>query len=223
MGRTWVRQFLAQYLSLTFDLGYREDYELNALLEIVPSEWRLREGGKFIYENDSRVPRIRCAHYKFDDFFIGKPIILLTRGIEDTLVSFYYWWLREGTIGAFARDGVADVVDWLGGWELGLPKTERYLHVTYEDLWADAGGSFRAIIDFIGLPFDSGHFYTALERASFDRMRKDQEGMAVERVRKGIVGGYKDELSPEDIAFIQERIKAYSVGHFGKEFDARQR
>ena len=50
------------------------------------------------------------------------------------------------------------------------------------------------------------HFHAALERASFDQMRKDQEGTTVERVRKGIVGGYKDELSPEDIAFIQERI-----------------
>ena len=211
-GRTWIKQFLAQYLSLTFKLGYQEGFNVNELMKIVPSEWFLRRypATAFIYGDDPRVPRIRFTHYAFHDLFIGRPVIWLTRGVEDTLVSCWYHQGCPETGGGFVRGLVGHYVDWMTGWLEGISETSRWLHITYEGLWADTASEFRNIIDFIGLPYNKEYFSKALFRASFDQMRKDQEasGVKEERARRGVVGGYRDELSPEDIKFIRDAIRA---------------
>ena len=210
-GRTWIKQFLAQYLSLTFSLGYREDFDLIDLMRIVPSEWALRlqpESPKRSYLKNPAVPRVRFSHYGFHRIFIGRPVIWLTRGVEDTLVSMWHDGGRQGKIGDFVREKVGGYIDWMTGWIAGIPQASRWLHVTYEELSAGAQKGFRDILEFIGLPFDSPHFFTATYRASFDKMKKDEEGTTVERVRRGIVGGYRDELSPGDIKFIRNAVRA---------------
>jgi len=204
-GRTWVKQFLAQYISLTFDLGYREDYDLMALMTIVPSEWFLQAypEAAFTYRDDARVPRVRFSHLAFHDRFVGRPVIFLTRGVEDTLVSCWHHDGCPGPIGEYVRRVLPEYLKWIAGWDVGLAQVERCLPITYEGLWENAKKEFSLILSFIGLPFDSAHFQMALERASFDQMRKDQEGTDYDRVRRGVVGGYKHELSAEDIAFIE--------------------
>ena len=201
-GRTWVKQFLAQYMSELFSLGYRKDYDLMSLMAIVPSEWKLAAfPTPFPYGPE--VPRVRFSHTLFDDRYVDMPVIRLKRGIEDTLVSYYYHTPKDVKIGPWARSMVHEVIYYYKNWDANWSRVGRGMTLSYEDLWEDAKGSFHAILDFIGLPFDSKHFYAALERASFDQMQKEDKGI---RVRRGVVGGYKDELSPEDIAFIQERI-----------------
>ncbi|MBU0791556.1 MAG: sulfotransferase domain-containing protein [Gammaproteobacteria bacterium] len=210
-GRTWIKQFLAQYLSLTFNLDYREDYDLIDLMRIVPSEWmlRLHPGGiRLDYFKNPAIPCVRFSHFPFDDTFAGKPVIWLTRGIEDTLVSLWHNDGCPGEIGSFVREKVEDYTNWMMGWIAGIELTSRWLHVTYEGLLEDTWQGFHDIIRFIGLPCEEDNFYIAIRRASFDAMRRDQEGSKVERVRRGIVGGYRDELLPEDVEFIRGAVRA---------------
>lgn len=209
MGRTWVKQFLAQYMSLLFDLGYTKKFELESLMSIVPSEWLLAsEPDLFVYKGDLRVPRVRFVHYQFGPMFVNMPVILLTRGIEDTLVSLYYPGAREETISECVRGRLGAVIVWLNGWWKGLPQTERFLHITYENMRENSAREFRAVVDFIGFEYNPEHFREALRRASFEQMKKDQGNAtgARVRVRKGVVGGYRTDLSEEDVKFIQNTM-----------------
>jgi len=201
-----VRQFLAQYMSLVFDLGYTEKYDLLKLMTIVPAEWFLSEHPNCFKYADARIPRIRCTHYEYGARFKGKPIIWLTRGIEDTLVSYYYHWQREESVNEFVCNTVDEYINWHNTWYYALQEM-RHLHIQYEWL-AKRLYWWTRLVQFCRLPLDYVHLATALERSSFESMKKDQEGTTEERVRKGKIGGYTDELSPDTIAFIEEKKKA---------------
>jgi hypothetical protein len=206
-GRTWVRQFLAQYMSLVFDLGYTEKYDLLKLMTIVPAEWFLSEHPNcFKYADDLRVPRIRCTHYEYGARFKGKPIIWLTRGIEDTLVSYYYHWKREESVNEFVCNTVDEYIRWHNLWHLALQEMP-HLHIAYEWLTRDSTYWWMRIVNFCGFPLDYAKMAIALERSSFEYMKACQEGTTEVRVRKGKVGGYEDELSAETIAFLAEKKK----------------
>jgi hypothetical protein len=204
-GRTWVRQFLAQYMSLVYDLGYTEKYDLTKLLGIVPAEWMMvLHPVPFKYQG--RIPRVRCSHFLPDGRVKGQRIIWLTRGAEDTLVSYYYHRQRVEQISEFVRSRVHELVFYYNEWDEAL-WDQDYLPITYEQLLGNPKWWFRAIIMFVGLEWDERHFATALERASFQNMRRDQAGSGDERIRKGVVGGYKAELAQEDIEYIRGIVK----------------
>lgn len=87
------------------------------------------------------------------------------------------------------------------------PQTQM-LTVRYEDLIADTLGQLRRVCDFIGIDRSESMLQSAREQASFQAMRdKEQTPLWVKRpkwkdaneffVRRGVVGSYKDEMSPE--------------------------
>lgn len=199
-------------MNLVFDLGYTEKYDLMKLMTIVPAEWFLSEHPNcFKYTDDARIPRIRCTHYEYGARFEGFPIIWLRRGMEDTLVSYYYHWKREENVNEFVRNTVDEYIKWHNLWYYALQEM-RSLHIEYEWLNVMRTGVrdtywWIRIIQFCRLPLNYGKLAIALERSSFESMKADQEGTTEERVRKGKIGGYKDELSPETIAFIAEKKK----------------
>ena len=204
-GRTWVRQFLAQYMSLVYGLGYTENYDLMKLMTIVPAEWWLvTHPNCFKYEG--QIPRVRSMHFLPDERVRGKPVIWLTRNPHDTLVSYYYHEPRTVPMSEFVRSMVHELVFYYNAWDEETSLSGR-LHVTYEGLHNANNWWFRAIVHYIGLEWNAEHFETALERSAFRSMRKDQEGTTVERVRKGVIGGYKDELAEQDIAYVENIVK----------------
>ena len=207
-GRTWLRVMLDQY-------G-------------VPLEWthagadhgKARPFGKL----DTSEAR------KFD------RILFLHRDPRDTVVSGYYQkaFRRGGYVGTmsdFIRDprhGLDKIMRYNRMW-LGLARSRaNTLTESYENLQADTEATLARIVDFFGKPVDPGRVREIVEANRFEKMQaRERDGFYARtygrsltpadpsqpdsfKVRKGRIGGYREELSSEDIAYCDATVANFA-------------
>jgi hypothetical protein len=94
--------------------------------------------------------------------------------------------------------------------------------VRYEDMKEDATRELARVLSFGGLDLPGSAVESAVEAARFDRMRKLEEkfgpvwpGSGEERtVRRGTVGGWRDELDERTLAAI-ERVYGATMDRVG--------
>ncbi|HUF86078.1 MAG TPA: sulfotransferase domain-containing protein [Thermohalobaculum sp.] len=92
------------------------------------------------------------------------------------------------------------------GWT-GAPGLPRHV-MRYEDIAADPAGAFRALFRFLRLGVDVDRLKRALDAASFDTLRRQEEERGfIERppgmerfFHRGRPGGWRDELTPAQVA-----------------------
>jgi len=105
--------------------------------------------------------------------------------------------------------------------------------VAYEDLHRDALGSLRSVLDFLdAAPVSDEVLRSAVEYGRFENMQRlEREATFDEfnkrlvvrnpgdpesfKTRKGEVGGYRDYLSADEIAYLEERIAALQPPELG--------
>lgn len=94
-------------------------------------------------------------------------------------------------------------------WRRALPYDQFALR--YEDLLADPGRWFQAVLNFFGLLFDRGRFNDAMDLTTFDRLRAAEEKHGYDAksakqsrfFRKGKAGGWRDVLGAAQAARIE--------------------
>lgn len=121
-------------------------------------------------------------------------------------------------------------------WAAHYHDTKGFLLWRYEDVCADPAGKLEELLGFIGEKINPASITEAVEFASFNNMkamelsgqkliyqssgfnafgdgpRDDPNSF---HVRKGEVGGYKNELSPEFVIQLEQRIKTEMPEFFG--------
>jgi hypothetical protein len=223
-GRTWLRFFLRHYLcssaGLDFSIHLRSD-EPSSLPRIRFSHdlWehvtapRLRDRlfGKFLIPPERR----RRAR-----------IVLAVRDLRDVMVSLHLQLTKRhfrsgacfsGTRYEMICDrrfGIERAVDITNAWLREWRRSGRYLLWSYEECRADPERVFAGVLGFLGVPLDPGRLRQSIEFSSFDRMqqmeRSDAFGDTVLRpgdprdpdsykVRRGVVGGYRDTLEEREL------------------------
>jgi hypothetical protein len=188
---------------------------------------------RFMHDQGSWVPAPpRLDRLVFDHAtFKGKRVVFLVRDPRDVLVSsWYHLHYREniftGDLSTFIRDplvGVRKVIEFMNLWLTHKDACADFLLLRYEDLHSEPASSFERLLRFFGLDPDPGLIEDAVAANQFDRMRKTeltgslrepwmQPGSAdlvrSLKVRKGKVGGFRDELSAPDIEFLDREIAA---------------
>lgn len=162
--------------------------------------------------------------------FGEKKVIFLTRDVRDLIVSSYHALRKrdkvfEGSLGDFIRSdefGVRRILQFYKIWADNRHVPKEFLLIRYEELHSDAQGQLRKVLDFIGAEHISeACIEAAVEFARFDNMKrmeqtdffqtdllrpKDPSDKNSFKVRRGLVGGYKDELSQDDIDYIDAVI-----------------
>ncbi len=103
--------------------------------------------------------------------------------------------------------------DWVARIEAArsAAKGRAYMEIRYEDLHADTFRHALEIFRFIGAPEDPEMVRAAMEAASFERLsggRKRGERDATSHYRRGEVGGWRDEMTPEEIAIAERNAGA---------------
>jgi hypothetical protein len=155
-----------------------------------------------------------------------------------------FWWFQkkrkethsrfQGTLAEFLEQeigGFDTLLRYYAVWEKARHTPASFLLVRYEDLQADPAGQLRRVLDFIGLPqITDAEVKEAVEYASFRNMRKIESGEEVKsfklkagdvndpnsyKVRRGKVGGYRDELTPDQIARLDARMAAALPAYYG--------
>jgi len=115
-----------------------------------------------------------------------------------------------------------------------VPK--QFLLLRYEDVQTDPVAQLRRVLDFMGLSaIPDAVVKEAAEYASFANMQKIEGGEQSQsyklkpgdpsdlnsfKVRRGKVGGYRDELTPAEIAQLERKMAASLTDYFGYEPNA---
>ncbi len=224
-GRTWLRMILGHYLNSVFKLNV--NVNLQSVFTLLPNDnTGLKGFNNYQFSHMKNIPRIIWSHSRYKNkYFEDKPYILLLRSIFDTVVSDFFHTRHlfgyEGSLSQFIRDeqgGFAKYCNYLNYW--GEKSDQKpALVITYEQLHENTIKQCRGLIEALGIPVNMEGLEQAIELSSFNKMRDSEESHGVAdlkkaisdsegvRVRKGIVGGYKDYMNESDIRYIKSEIK----------------
>ncbi len=227
-GRTWLRVILGRAIQLHYARQWGKRSPLNNV--------NLHDLFSFS-ERVPTLPSIKPMHEKYRQFgnsYECQKVILLVRDPRDAIISRYHQHKDE----LVAKLGYDDLdryicesdeftayIQFYNDWHQHRDSAKAFLLVRYEDMKADTLQSVQRVCDFLGLPLTSADILEAIDYASFKNMRKmEVEGSTQVRsgvmsardiadvdsfkVRKGLIGGYRDELQPKSIAWVDNAISA---------------
>jgi len=224
-GRTWLTLLLSR--ALANHVGARSvDYLATDMLPGVEGLPRIR-----ISHDDDPHWKTPRSLVRSKRRYRDQKVILLVRDPRDVVVSMYFERSRrerafDGSLREFLhepRGSLETILAYYNVWAEQRTSVKDLCLVRYEDLQADAAGSLRRILAFIGLAgVSDADVAEAVEFASFENMRSMEVGDVLGsgrlrardprdgesyKTRKGKVGGYVDYLRPAEIAWVEARIR----------------
>jgi hypothetical protein len=131
---------------------------------------------------------------------------------------------RTVTMWDFVRHsdiGLPSLIDYENTWTANIAALEHGLLVRYEDLRAEPTANLMKIVRLMGEQFTEDEVREAAEWGSFDNLRQleakgtfKQGGMKLRnaddpstfKVRRGKVGGYRDDFEPEQVAELEQLL-----------------
>jgi len=224
-GKTWLRMMLSKVLSEKFNIKkIKLDLQYMTLFKKGAPNILISHGGSI--KDNNKI--------NFQKIFKNKKIIFLVRDPRDIVVSLYHGSRTRdktydgGNISTFIRDGnsgFSKIINFMNAWANDLQNRNRdnYIIIKYENLKKDAARELRRIFNFMELDIEDHYLHEAVNYGSFDNMRKLEVQQEIKdyrmlpgnlndpnsfRTRKGKIGSHKEELSMEDIGYInQEMLK----------------
>jgi hypothetical protein len=223
-GVTWFRYMVALAVSELLERPDVATVEVSALLQdagLPPVRWS-HNGGALIFENGSRTPERALFSLPWVLGFQAKRVLLLVRDPRDVAVSYFHQVSRRsdrpldvGTIDEFYADplrGVRRSAFYLRRWERSKRLTKDLHVLRYESLLSgDAAALSDALSFVLQRAIDVSVGRSILERSNSASMREKERLGEIEgmrsfgdgandlKVRRAVVRGYRDELSPASI------------------------
>lgn len=168
----------------------------------------------------------------------NKKVILLIRNALDTVVSSFWHVtkrhmildglpLYHGSLDDFVfneKFGLPKIVAFYSSWYRAQHIPKDFLLVSFERLRRDTIGELSRIIQFLELPMVPAGIESTVENTRFEKMKKREQNLEFEdpvlrpadpndpmsyKVRKGKIGGFKEELSLDTIAKAREYLLPY--------------
>ncbi|MGC1308769.1 MAG: sulfotransferase domain-containing protein [Phormidesmis sp.] len=219
-GRTWLRVILGRALQLHYaHISGIEAVNLHDLFSFS--------------ERIPTLPAIKPMHEKYGQFgnrYEQQKVILLVRDPRDALVSRYHQHKDELGFDSLDRyvcesSDLHAYIQFYNDWQTHRDSAKDLLLVRYEDMKENTFHEVQRVGNFLELPLTPTEIHQAIDYASFQNMRKmEVEGTSQVRtkvmsardisnpesfkVRKGTIGGYRAELAPEAIAFVDSTVSA---------------
>jgi Sulfotransferase domain len=121
--------------------------------------------------------------------------------------------------------GLPKVIGFMNLWAKEAPRIKDFTIVRYEDLRARPEETLARLLDFLGTPATGAQVADAVKFASYDNMKqmeqqrvfwlsggrlvpKDRSNPNSYKVRRGKVGGYRDDFEPAQLAQIDRLVEA---------------
>lgn len=225
-GRTWLRAFLCAYFCKKtghdFTL-YPDRYGDPQIPRIVYSHdmfeqrtkarlWDKLRGKYLVPARELRRARVILLARDPRDAFVSLHA-QLTRRTRETDES-----LKGKAIAELLRDpafGIESIVNVMNDWLAEFLDLPSFALARYETLRADPAVQFRRVLQLVGEPEPSAAaFAHALQFSDFDNMKKLESAGAFDskilrpgdagdpesfKVRRGLVGGYRESFSADDL------------------------
>jgi len=166
----------------------------------------------------------------------------------------YYYKCYDGTVSEFirykydankpdpgkrkARFGIMPIINYMNSWQKNSHILDSSFLLTYEDMKNDTLSNLNELCAYLELPVKKELLNDVIEYCHFSNMRKLEEKNELDwkaldssdsikgyKTRKGKAGGYIEELSNEDILYIEDLLfsklnSAYSRYLYRTEFNA---
>ena len=142
----------------------------------------------------------------------------------------------------FAREselGVSAMIDYLNAWHERLKGSRNAHRISYESMRRDPQAILVKLLELYGESYTPEQISQTLEFSSFDNLQRLEDaghfqagGLARQRgrdpttrkVRRGKIGGYRDDFTPEQVAELDDLVERHldpSFGYSPAEFGAR--
>ena len=179
----------------------------------------------FEYNDGSRPPLDFDFSARLSRSATVDRIVYLHRDPRDVMVSLFFqvtgrfkdFFGYRGSISEFIRDpyfGAHNLAEFQRQWD-EISARGRILRVTYEQCHAHFESVLMATLSYYEIPVSAASLTRVAQDASFQAMKRVEESGTFEepwlrnrnespKVRRGAVGGFRDELSPPDIAFLND-------------------
>lgn len=218
-GRTWLRMIIGKYISKKYNLEEEDSLTYGKELEKLGLKNLFHTHASYTWEKEDITLK---------DLY-NKPIILLSRNVNDTIVSYYHHIkyrlgqkrAYKGNISDFIKSnkGVKQIKEFYKNIE-----NMNFIYKTsYEELHANGFEVCKNILEILGEKVDDNILKESIEFCEFSNMQKYEKesklaiSTAVKinvndkktfKVREGKVNNYKKYLSNEDIEYIEKVIKS---------------
>ena len=222
VGRTWLRALVGRALVMHYGLPEERVLETERLVATLglPVLGFDHDGSGLMGRRTWRDLSADKSEYR------ANRVLLMGRDVRDTLVSAYFHATRrigefDGPIAPFVRSerfGVDKVLTFYRQWHAARSVPREFMFLRYESLHTEPVAALRRVLDFLGARGVPGAtLAAAVEFARFDNLRRAEaenrfrspslkaaSGADPEsfKVRKGKVGGFRDYLAGDDIAYI---------------------
>jgi len=231
-GRTWLRLLIVKALADGFGLGMDlgRDLEPAELAAAAPDSLPTIA---FLHAGDpgGRTPAELSTSARARSWYADRRIVFMTRDLRDVVVSFYFQRTRRddnpyrGTLSDFLteeRGGLRSAIAYWNGWHADRHTPAAFLATSYERLSTDPVAELGRVLAFAGVPsLGSGTLAAAARYGDFANMRmlESTDALATERLRpgdpadpesyktrRGVVGGYRDYLTPGEIDLVNDLV-----------------
>ncbi|HEU0030821.1 MAG TPA: sulfotransferase domain-containing protein [Kofleriaceae bacterium] len=223
-GRTWLRLMMGKALADELHLDI-DPMDLARFYQHAKQLPRMR-----VTHDDNPQLKRPDEVERDKTHYAGKDIIFLVRDPRDTMISYYFQASRRrdrfhGTPGEFLRHDVGSldtIIAYYNVWAEARTIPRSFTLVRYEDLHKDPVTEVERCLRVVGTVPPRAVVEAAVEFSRFDNMRKLEAQAAKDaaarlkpgdaadtesfKTRKGKVGGFREYLSPDEIAYLNERI-----------------
>tara|TARA_Y100001978_G_scaffold188531_1_gene190007 strand:- start:973 stop:1776 length:804 start_codon:yes stop_codon:yes gene_type:complete len=230
VGRTWLKFMLNKIYADLINDNNQASINLKKQAGNLPVLKDTHDWSEIIIESGYRPDPLKLFKYSKRYFYHRSKVIHLIRDPRDTIVSHFHQVTKRAknpfvfdSISHFLRDpiyGFSRIIKFYTLWSKNESVPKDYLLIKYENLKHNGIPELRKIVDFLGLENVSDKLLQRVyEESSAEKMRDLEKKEKIDgfnqfgkninslKVRKAKIGGYKSELSQEDIEYCENLMK----------------
>ena len=225
-GRTWLMYMINQIKEQSNHKLKKEKYFI----------FKEHDNSEIILEDGTRNDPLDI--FKFTSRFRYRrgKVIFLVRDPRDVIVSHFHQVTKRAknpfifnSISEFVKDdilGFKRIIHFYNLWCYQQHKPTDFLLIKYEDLLDNGVQTLSGITSFLNISITTNDLQDIYHQSSSDKMRKKEKVNQLEgfndfgksrdqlKVRNARIGGYKSELSEEDILYCNKEMKNLNT-YFG--------
>lgn len=201
-GRTWLRYMLGHLLDNDTIIYHHDGFEFN---------------------DGARPPHDFSLQRRLQQYPSSFRMIYIDRDPRDVMVSLYHqvtgrfadYFEYQGNLSDFIRDDYfgAEVLNKFRAMWSEILVQRPFLHLSYEQMHRDPVAVLDRVMNYLGYEIPIERIWSAVDAGHIDNMRAvEMEGnfpkpwlrprQGHTKVRKGKVGGYREEMKGSDIAYL---------------------
>ena len=219
-GRTWLMYMINQMKEESNHVLKKEKYFI----------FNEHDNSEIILEDGTRNNPLDVFNFTSRWRYKRGKVLFLARDPRDVVVSHFYQVTKRSknpfifnSISEFVKDdilGFKRIIHFYNLWQINKDIPEDFLLVSYEKLINHGIEELQKINDFLEINISEDSIRCIYEKSTANKMREKEINNQLEgfnnfgkninqlKVRKAKVGGYKCELSKEDIKYCNSEMKS---------------